>query len=103
MTGAALGGSGRAGALTKAGFGSGGMAGGVMILNEAINCGGSTFGTSKPRNFRFINLQAIENSFMSIFPSASVSAKALKQKLCNLLYRPYNCTWAKRKMCSGQF
>lgn len=80
MGGSGLGGSGLGGAFTKAGFGSGGIAGGVCPLNEAISEGGRTLGMSKPRNLRFISLQAIENSFMSILPSASVSAKALIMK-----------------------
>lgn len=59
--------------------GRGGIAGGeACILKEAIKLGGSTLGTSKPRNFRLINLQAIENSFISILPSALVSARPLK-------------------------
>lgn len=76
--GATLGGSGLGGGWTKVEFGRGGIAGGVWIFNDASNDGGNTAGISNPRNFRLINLQAMENSFMSIFPSASVSAKPLK-------------------------
>lgn len=76
-----LGGSGRAGGwLTRAGFGKGGMAGGVeveCILRDAHSDGGKPFGISKPLSLRLINLHAIENSLMSIFPSASVSARPL--------------------------
>lgn len=68
------------GALTNAGFGRGGIAGGDSAFKEAKSWGGRTFGTSNPRSFRLISLQAIENSFMSIFPSASVSARALKKE-----------------------
>jgi len=39
--------------------------------------GGSTFGNSKFRSLRLINLQAMLNSSMFIFPSASVSASDL--------------------------
>lgn len=56
--------------------GKGGIAGGVLFT-EFNRAGGKTVGISKPRNFRLINLHAIENSLMSIFPSASVSAKDL--------------------------
>lgn len=66
------------GALTSAGFGSGGIAGGDSAFRDARSCGGRTLGTSNPRSFKLINLQAMENSFISIFPSASVSASALK-------------------------
>lgn len=65
------------GALIKAGLGNGGIAGAVLILREAIRDGGSILGISKPRNFKLMSLQAIENSFTSILPSASVSAKPL--------------------------
>ena len=41
-----------------------------------IKAEGKALGISKPRNFKLINLHAILNSFMSIFPSASVSDKA---------------------------
>lgn len=57
---------------------------GVMVgvvpiaVNEDNSDGGSTFGTSMPRSFRFISLQAMLNSLMSILPSESVSAKALQ-------------------------
>lgn len=75
-------GGGFGGALTKEGFGRGGIAGGIAAgigpLSDAIRFNGSVLGISKPRNFRLINLQAMENSLMSILPSASVSAKALK-------------------------
>lgn len=67
------------GALISAEFGNGGIAGGESAFKEAINWGGRTLGTSNPRSFKFINLQAMENSFMSIFPSASVSASALQK------------------------
>lgn len=46
-------------------------------LSEAKSVGGNALGTSMPRNFRFISLHAILNSLMFIFPSESVSAKAL--------------------------
>lgn len=38
---------------------------------------GNVLGISNPRSFRVINLQAMQNSFISIFPSASVSDSAL--------------------------
>lgn len=53
----------------------------VPVLNEAKRDGGNALGTSIPRNFKFINLHAILNSFMFIFPSESVSAKALIRKI----------------------
>jgi hypothetical protein len=74
---AGFGGSGRGGALINAGLGSGGIAGGVLPFRDAVRDGGSTLGISKPRSFKLMSLQAIENSFTSILPSASVSAKAL--------------------------
>lgn len=49
----------------------------VPVLNEANNEGGNALGTSMPRSFKLISLQAILNSLMFIFPSESVSAKAL--------------------------
>jgi len=49
--------------------------GAFIICNKA---GGNVFGSSNPRSFRLINLQAILNSFMFILPSESVSAKPLK-------------------------
>lgn len=76
--GATLGGSGLAGIFIKALFGSGGIAGGVVVLSDAKREGGKPLGTSYPLSLRLISLQAIENSLMSILPSASVSAKALK-------------------------
>lgn len=42
-----------------------------------MRTGGNALGISKPRNFKLISLQAILNSFISIFPSASVSDNAL--------------------------
>lgn len=49
-------------------------------LIEFIKDGGKTFGISVPLNFKCINLHAIENSLISIFPSASVSDSALKKQ-----------------------
>lgn len=43
-----------------------------------MTTGGNTFGISNPRNFKLINLHAILNSFIFIFPSASVSDNALQ-------------------------
>lgn len=43
--------------------------------------GGSTLGNSKFRSFRLINLHAMLNSSIFIFPSASVSASDLKHKM----------------------
>lgn len=51
-----------------------------MAVNDAIKVGGSAFGTSNPRNFKLINLHAMLNSFMFIFPSESVSANPLIEK-----------------------
>lgn len=48
------------------------------VDSEASNVGGKTFGRSIPRSFKLINLHAILNSLMFIFPSESVSARALK-------------------------
>lgn len=80
INGATLGGSGLGGG-TPIGFaaalGKGGMAGGVRVFKDAKREGGRPFGTSYPRSFKLISLQAIENSLMSILPSASVSARAL--------------------------
>lgn len=42
---------------------------------------GMTLGNSTPLSLRLINLQAIVNSIIFIQPSASVSAKALNNKL----------------------
>ena len=49
-------------------------------VREATNVGGRVFGISKPRSFKLINLHAILNSPRVIFPSESVSARALKIK-----------------------
>lgn len=49
----------------------------ATALNEAIRVGGNALGISIPRNFKLINLHAMLNSSMFIFPSESVSAKAL--------------------------
>lgn len=46
-------------------------------VREATSVGGSDLGTSKPRSFRLISLQAMLNSPRVILPSESVSAKAL--------------------------
>lgn len=75
IIGAILGGSGRGGIGDV--LGSGGIDGGVLTLRDAKSEGGRPLGISNPLNFKFINLHAIENSFMSILPSASVSARAL--------------------------
>lgn len=44
---------------------------------DASNVGGNIFGISNPRNFKFISLHAMLNSFIFILPSVSVSARAL--------------------------
>lgn len=49
-------------------------------VRELSNVGGKVLGTSKPRSFRLISLQAMLNSLMFIFPSESVSASALHMK-----------------------
>lgn len=56
------------------------------VVSELSRVGGICLGTSNPRNFKLINLQAILNSIRVIFPSASVSARPLKcQTKINLL------------------
>lgn len=58
-------------------------------VNEAIIVGGSCFGISNPRNFKFTNLHAMLNSLMFILPSRSVSASALQNHsrlISNCLY-----------------
>lgn len=48
------------------------MFGGIVpeiAANEPMRTGGSFFGTSKARNFKLINLQAMLNSLISILPS----------------------------------
>lgn len=48
--------------------------------SDANITGGRVFGNSKPRSFKFISLQAMLNSLISIRPSESVSARALKNE-----------------------
>lgn len=48
------------------------------VVREHSKVGGICLGTSKPRSFRLINLQAMLNSIRVILPSASVSARALE-------------------------
>lgn len=50
------------------------------VVREQSKVGGICLGTSKPRSFRLINLQAMLNSIRVILPSASVSARALEGK-----------------------
>lgn len=50
------------------------------VVSELSRVGGICLGTSNPRNFKLINLQAILNSIRVIFPSASVSARPLKSQ-----------------------
>lgn len=45
-------------------------------FRDEISVGGSILGTSTFRNFKLISLHAMLNSIKSIFPSASVSARA---------------------------
>ena len=60
--------------------------GGVMmgvppaVVREQSKVGGICLGTSNPRSFKLISLQAMLNSISVILPSASVSAKALKNE-----------------------
>lgn len=68
--GCGLGGSGRGGA---------GTVGGDCTLSDASNVGGTSLGISKPRSFKLMSLHAMENSLMSILPSASVSASDLQK------------------------
>lgn len=65
-------------------------------VREATNVGGRVFGISKPRSFKLINLHAILNSPRVIFPSESVSARALKIKedekiIMNSFCEKYGC------------
>lgn len=55
----------------------------IYLLDErefklCIRAGGKPLGISNPRNFILINLHAILNSFISIFPSTFVSDNALQ-------------------------
>lgn len=50
---------------------------------SSFKLGGRTFGSSPPFNFFWMRYTAIENSFWSIFPSAFMSAKALKKRKAN--------------------
>ena len=51
------------------------------VVSEDKSVGGSILGSSKPRSFKLINLQAMLNSSKVIFPSESVSAIALEEKI----------------------
>lgn len=59
------------------------------VDNEANNVGGKALGTSMPRNFKPINLQAMLNSFIFILPSESVSANALKSKYSTIYIKTF--------------
>lgn len=51
-----------------------------VVVREQSKVGGICLGTSKPRSFKLISLQAMLNSIRVILPSASVSAKALENE-----------------------
>lgn len=62
-------------------LGKGGMGGlvcmaGAECSTRALNVAGNALGRSKPLSFKLISLQAILNSLIFIFPSASVSDNA---------------------------
>lgn len=51
------------------------------VVREQSKVGGICLGTSKPRSFKLMSLQAMLNSIRVILPSASVSARPLEERI----------------------
>ena len=49
----------------------------TMGIGSALRLGGNAFGSSNPCNFFLMRCIAMENSFLSIFPSLFISARVL--------------------------